>query len=929
VATLVRELIGREAELTKIEQFLDRAQDGPRVLLLEGEAGIGKSSLWLAGRRTAVSSGCRLLSAAPTEAESALPYAVLGDLLDPVAEETLASLPGTLRIALEAALFRARSDQAPTDQLAVSTAFLRVLRQLAADEPILLAIDDLQWVDGPSRRVLTFAVRRLDGEPVKVLAARRVRSISDPSLVFPNVLGDGELDRVQVGPLSPSAIDDLLLSRLNHPLRRPELDRIYAISEGNPFFALEIGRFIIEHPGDVRAGEPLPIPRRLADAVSGRLTRLPAATRDALVGLVALARSDEAVLQRIDPHAMAALDLALVGHVVERGEGRLRFTHPLLASVVYAMAEPATRRKWHSRLAQAVNDPEERARHLALSAVGPDAAVANALEEAARSANLRGAPDAAATLAQQASEMTPSESRRDLERRQIVRAEYRVRAGDADGARDLLNGVLQSSPPGNRPASALRLMGSIMFASGNLGEAEQLLEEALSRTSEEMPGQALAERDLIYVLNQRGKHQAAFNHCLRLADIARRCGDPSLLGLAIRLKAVTGRQIGIVSPEARALAVAVAEGRTSIAMEDRLGGLHPLMEWAAFLKWSDDFTRARALFKRALALCDGRDESLQTPILFHLAEMECWAGDLRRAAAYVDECKRSVIHTGQQASRRLSLVATATLHCYRGELAASRAAAKEALAIATNVADEPFRWRALAILGSVDLAAGEPAIANRYFDELRSRREGSHGMKGAIRSEGDEVEALLTIGRFDDAEALCARLHADEQVFGDPWQHAIGARCRGLVASVRGDLAAAVIEFDLALTAHQQLPMPLERARTLLCYGTVLRRAKRKRAARERTQAALEIFRSLGAAAWIKRAEAEVGRIAPAPSGVSTLTPTEARVVALVASGRTNKEVAAALFLSIKTVESNLSRIYDKLNLRSRSELIAREASHR
>jgi DNA-binding CsgD family transcriptional regulator len=255
--------------------------------------------------------------------------------------------------------------------------------------------------------------------------------------------------------------------------------------------------------------------------------------------------------------------------------------------------------------------------------------------------------------------------------------------------------------------------------------------------------------------------------------------------------------------------------------------------------------------------------------------------------------------------------------------------AQEALAIATNVADEPYRWRALAILGAVELAAGEPSMANQYFDELRSRRHGNHGLKGAIRSEGDEVEALLSTGRVHDAETVSARLSADEDTFGDPWQRSIGARCRGLVASVCGELDAAVREFELALIAHQQLPMPLELARTLLAYGTVLRRAKQKRAARERVQGALEIFASFGSAIWIKRAEAEVGRIAPAPSGVSTLTPTEARVAALVASGRTNKEVAAALSLSVKTIEANLSRIYDKLNLRSRSQLIAREASHR
>ncbi|HEY4845105.1 MAG TPA: AAA family ATPase [Candidatus Dormibacteraeota bacterium] len=928
--TRVRELVGREVELARIEQFLDLTQGSARILLLEGEPGIGKTILWRAGRSAAISSGCRLLSAAPTEAESALPYAVVGDLLDGVAEDAFARLSPPLRIALEAALFRARSTHEPADQLAVSTAFLRTLRHLAADQPVLLAVDDLQWVDPPSLRVLNFAVRRLDREPVKVLAARRFASANDPASLFRTGLGDGQLQRVEVGPLALNDIDDLLLRRLQRPLRRPELDQVFAISGGNPFFALEIGRYILEHPSTIRAGEPLPLPRRLADAVSGRITKLPPATRDILVALVALAHSDEAILWQIDPNALAALDPALNAEVIERSEGRLRFTHPLLASVVYGMADATTRRRWHSRLAKVVHQPEDRARHLALSATGPDAATAQALEGAARSANARGAPDAAAVLAQQACDLTPADFPRDIERRQIMRAEYRLRAGDAAGARDLLNAVLVSSRRGNRPMDALRLIGSIMFASGDLDEAERLLVEALSQTGDDERGRALVERDLIHVLNQRGNHQAAFEHCLRLVEIANRCDDASLSGLAIRLKTVTERNVGIVSPEGRALAVAIAEGRASIAMEESLGGLHPLMDWAVFLKWSDDFARARVLCKRALALSEGRDESLRAPILFHLAELECWAGDWRLAAVYTDECEKSVIHTGQQASARLSLVAKAMLHCYQGELDAARSAALEALAIAAKVADEPYRWRALAILGATELAAGDPGHANQYFNELRRRRgQRREGLQGAIRSEGDEVETLLALGDVDGADAVCARLDADEQRFGDPWPRAIGARCRALVASSRGNFASSLPEFDLALAAHQQLPMPLERGRTLLAYGTVLRRAKRKRVARERVQEAADIFTSLGASAWIKRAKAEAGRIAPAPAGVSTLTPTEARVVALVVSGRSNKEVAAELSLSVKTVEANLSRIYDKLNLRSRSQLVARVASQR
>jgi len=273
-------------------------------------------------------------------------------------------------------------------------------------------------------------------------------------------------------------------------------------------------------------------------------------------------------------------------------------------------------------------------------------------------------------------------------------------------------------------------------------------------------------------------------------------------------------------------------------------------------------------------------------------------------------------------------VALARLHCCQGEFEAGRSAAQEALAISTSAGDELYSRRALAILGATELAAGDPAAADKYFDSLRalgSRR----AYMGIIRSEGDEVEALIALGRIGDAEALCAALATDDNAPGDPWQRAIGARCYALLAAAHGDVEASIRELDRALVAHTELAMPLERARTLLTYGTVLRRAKRKRMARERLEEALDIFISLGASAWIKRAKSELSRVAPSPVGMGVLTPTEAKVAELVASGRTNKELAAELYLSVKTVEANLSRVYDKLNVRSRSELVARLTSQR
>jgi DNA-binding CsgD family transcriptional regulator len=904
VQTVARELIGRKAEQAALADFLDSAREGTRVMVLQGEAGIGKTSLWRAAMSSVRPRGGRVLGSAPTEAESGLPYALLGDLLDPVPEDAIASLPAPLRNALNAALFQEGVEQGSTDQLAVSTAFLRVLRHMAAEQPLVLAVDDIQWADGPSMRILAFALHRLDVEPVRLLAALRTSSSNDADSALRKAVGDLRIQRLQVGPLPLPVIDDLLLQRLERPLRSPELDQVYAVSGGNPFFALEIGRFIVEHPANQRAGELLPLPASLTDAVAGHMAALSPATRNILVAMAALSRPDESLLEKLDSHAAAALDEAANAGVVERTAGRLRFTHPLHASVIYSTADATARRKWHAKLAEVVTDAEEKARHLALAAAAPDAKVAGALEEAARSANARGAPDAASALAQQASELTPADLLEAIERRRIMTAEFRMRAGDVPGARELLLSVLQAAPTGRRPAEALRLLGSLTLGGENLVEAEDYLIEALSLPIADLHQRAILERDLITVFNQRGKFQEAIEHSAQLSAIAAQLENPEVVAVAQRLKMVTDRHAGRQSPESIATAVALADRVVSLPLEDTTGGLHPLLHWGTMLKWSDDFARARILLKRALEMTDGRDESLRAPLLLHLAEIECWAGDWLLAALYVDECEKSVIHSGHHSYARLALSAKAMLHCCRGEFDEARAAAQETVDISTAIGDEPYLRRGLIVLGATELADDNPVAANEYFDRLRAR--GNHqGFRGSIRSESDEIDALVAVGRTSDAQAVCERLEATN----DPWQKAISARGRAMLCAVRGDLEASILEFDRALVAHEQLPMPLERGRTLLAYATALRRAKRKRAARERLEEAMSIFKSLGAPAWTKRAEAELSRVAPGTAGVSELTPTEVRIAQLVANGHTNKEVAARLFLSVKTVEANLSRI--------------------
>ncbi|MFI5019993.1 MAG: LuxR C-terminal-related transcriptional regulator, partial [Dongiales bacterium] len=505
-----------------------------------------------------------------------------------------------------------------------------------------------------------------------------------------------------------------------------------------------------------------------------------------------------------------------------------------------------------------------------------------------------------------------SQSPRAIEIRRILAAEYRLRAGDAPAAREVLEALLSDPPTGRRPAEALRLMGAINFASGDLLEMERLLTEALSTAGDDLQTRALIERDLVRTFNQQGRLQEASEHVARLSELAAESNDPALLAIANLLKASREHRLGQLAPETRAVAIAMVEGRTHMRPDDSAGGLHPVMDWAVLLKWSDDFEHARMGFLRALTLTEGRDESVRAPILFHLAEMECWTGNWQQAAVHVRECEKSVVRTGQQAYARLSLTASAYLHCYRGELEAAESAAAGALAISTEIGDEPYRSRALAILGLKDLAAGDPAAADGHFEGLRA---GGHlrGFRGAVRSEGDEVEALVALGRLDDAEAVTKRL----AMFDGPWQRAIGARGRAQLAAARGELDESILEFDQALEAHQDLAMPLERIRTVLAYGMVLRRGRRKGAAREKLEEAHGMFKALGAAAWARRAEAELTRLdarARAPKG--RLSGREAEVAQLVSEGLSNDEIARRLFISRRTAESHLEHILAKLGLR-------------
>jgi DNA-binding CsgD family transcriptional regulator/uncharacterized protein HemY len=906
-------LTGRQHELAAVETFLD--EHGPRALLLEGEVGIGKTSLWAAGLRASRGRAMAVLSARAAGAEVRLTFAGLSDLLGRLPGTAFAALPPPQHRALDAALLRDDAPDGLVDPRAVGQALLGVLRAVAADGPIVVAIDDLQWLDPPSERALTFALRRLVDEPVALLATARMDADEPPPLGLERLLPDGRLRRLRIGPLSHSAVHELLRARLGLNLSRPALLRLHERTGGNPFFALEIGRLL--EGRRIEAASELPLPRSLRELVHERLARLPAGTRRVLLTAGALSQPRLSLLGRT-----AAADLR---PAVERGIVRLEgdvvvFAHPLLAFVPYEEAPAADRRRIHARLARVVGDVEERARHLAFAASGPNERVAKELDHAARRARARGAPDAAAELVRLARRLTPGSNVERL----LAEAEYTFESGDAARARTLMEEALDLFDAGPRRSHVLARLAWFRGAWGSDPHgALALLDGAVEQAAGDLAVEAEIFECLAWHSHFVGRHDEAARYARLGAAAADELGDPrwmALLGLAVALaEGKLGR--------ARAARAAVARLEDLSAAVVHLRVIEdPAWLVATFLASDGDLKGALALVRplhdRAL---ERGDESSLPNLLEYLALLEFRAGNWQRADELVENASEIAVRTDQE-NQRLALRAwRAFLDAHLGRVESAQAAAADTIAAAAErrlpVFEDVARW-ALMLL---DLSRDDPAATLAQFDQLvhPDRGIGEHSF---FRHYGDAAEASAALGQSDAAAAAVRRWRARATALDRAVAGPGGDRCLGLVAVGMGDLERGLRLLERAVARGRALPEPFELARSLLALGTAQRRARYKRMAATTLGQALEIFERLPAPLWAERVTREVARIGGRRVDDGALSETERRVVALVAAGRTNDEVARELVVSTKTVEWNLSKVYRKLGVRSRAELAARLA---
>jgi DNA-binding CsgD family transcriptional regulator len=908
-------VVGRDAELAALESMLGDPSAGAWLLVLEGDPGIGKTTVWREAAGRAEARGYRVFACRAAQPESRLSFAGLGDLLAPLDSAELDRLPTPQRRGLEIALLRAEAEERAPDPRTIGTALVSLLSDLTARSPVLVAVDDVQWLDRPTARALEFAARRVEDRPVIVLVTLRVDEASAAAGLL-SALSPERVRRIRLGPIGTAALYEIVRDTLGQALTRPLLTRIERASEGNPFYALEIAR-AVSASDSAPSGDALPVPDDVRELVSRRLRRLPASTRSELFELSALGRP---TVQLVDE---AALEPAVGAGVVSiRPDGRVEFSHPLFAGAVYQRASGGRRRELHRQLAERLADPEERARHLALAAEDPSEEIAAALDRGAQHAYRRGAPEAAGELAEQAMRQTPAHRAEARWERCLAAASHHNRAGDTDRAIGLAEAIVAANAPAPIRARALCLLAEVR-ATNTPTESIALLEEALESCGDDSALAAHAEATLALLAGAVSDPAAIDRHLGRAIELAERAGEPAALAEVLGLRALTNLVFG------KGVDAALLERALALEDSEREVGFHlrPSLNVAQVYEFTGQLDRARELLLRLRDQMQARGEEADLMMTRTQLVGTSWlAGDLEGAEREAGELLRVATLTGREIFRAYAMMQRGTIRAIRGEAADARSDASEALSIAEGMGWPHGVNQARWALSLIDLTAGDAAAAVATLEPALAFVEQVGVYEWPIAmAVPDAIEALVAIGAVDRAARLTESLGELGRSYDRPWALALSWRCRALIDAEAGNLERAQASAEQSLVEHERLPMPFERARTLLVLGRVQRRRGERRAARGSLAEAIEIFDELGTRPWAGRARSELGRIgvrrAPAE-----LTENEALAARLAASGLTNREIAATMFVSRRTVEANLARAYRKLGIRTRAELGAEMA---
>jgi DNA-binding CsgD family transcriptional regulator len=796
------------------------------------------------------------------------------------------------------------------DPRALGLAVRSALELLSRDAPIVLAVDDVQWLDSSSATSLVFGLRRVANADVLLLLARRSNEAKEASGLL-SAIDQTRADRLQVGPLSLGAVQRLLQGRFGRTLPRPTLLRVHDVSGGNPFYALELVRALdpIASPDPTL---PLPVPKTLEGLVGTRVRGLPTATRTALLLAAALERASPAQFQAAGIVA-DVLEPAVTADVIEMTPEAIRFTHPLLASVLYLQASDDERRRAHAAAAHHVDDDVARARHLALASDRPDADLAAAVEHAAATARSRGAAAAAAELGELAARLTAPADEDQLRRRLVQASRDHLAAGMKARAQELATDILEHAQPGSPRATVLTLLGEIEISFSSSAGALPYLYDALAEGPLAPELAFMVHELLAWALRGTDGLFAAEPHVRAAGELATSLGDPTLVARALALQAEIHLGLG------RSDAFELAERAISLARSaDDPTALATSREALGHcLFFGGRLAEAREILLELRNWAAQHDESALEVAFWYLGLLEYRAGRWQLARDYADrQLALSGDSDSPDALATLALVAAAV-----GDVGSARAFAERALAARADPPWTFLRWFHSSILGMLAHWSSDPVQASEQFETVAEEQNAAGG-RSVLQwlFTPERIEALLALGPTEAAIALLEPWEAEARGLDLAWPLAEATRCRGFLAAARGDIEEATALLERAAAEHEAVGDPLGCARAQLALGAVQRRARQKRAAREAIEAAVAGFDDLGAAGWADKARAELGQIG-GRRRTEGLTPAETRVATLVAEGRTNREVAAALFLGERTVESHLSHVYAKLGVRSRTEL--------
>ena len=911
IVELTMDVVGRDAELSSFADFL-ASERWPRAFVLTGGPGIGKTTLWDAAVAHGRARGMRVVTARGSGADARLSFAALIDLLDGVGDEDFAHLPQPQRSALEVALYRTEPTGMPPETRALALGVLGVLRSLAMQRPVLVALDDVQWLDHASEEALAFAARRLSDERIAFLLARRPGTPADLERALERLAPQ----RLEVRPPSLDAVRRILAQRLGLTLPRHVLRQLYDATLGNPLFVLEVGRTVME-VGLPALGEDLPVPDAVEDLLGTRVAGLPDPVRRVLlaVALDSTIRVGQlAALAEPD-----AVDAAVEAGVLVVAGDQVRAAHPLLAAAAVRHAHPAERRELHAELAGVAAAGELRTRHLALAAPRPDAELATTVAAAATSAARRGAPQAAVELAEHALRLTPHDHA-DRDARLLELAEYLVVAGEKTRLTNVLTPHLPSFA-----TAAMRARALVLLTKGEVrgnDEIQRYLEQALAESGDDPQARAsvladMSENVAVVRVERIAEAEAWAIEALPTTPGAEPALERRALYALAWARSLGGRAIDDVWERFRAASpdpFYIAHSPERIASQR--------------LVWRGEIAAARDVLTRQLAEADERGEPSSYALQrLHLCELELRAGGWDAAERLLDEwaesADRELLHWPMYERCRALLAAG------RGAADDARRWGAEAEARARAAGVRWDQLEAQRALATAELLSHE---TDRAAERLRdvwehTEREGVLD-PGVFPVAPDLVEALVERGELQAARAVRARVAELAKQQAHPWGLATAERCGAHVALALTYDDAAATGLERAAAEYARLGLAFDAARSLLTLGREQRRARKWGAARATLERAAGAFDELGSPGWADHARSELERVGArrrAPAG--ELTPTERRVAELAAQGLANKEIAQALVVSVSTVEFHLSNTYAKLGVRSRTQLATRLAA--